>query len=245
MANGIDDDCDGMVDEPDGISVPRSNTETGTDCENGLDDDCDTLIDCADPTCAGQARCPGGCTAHETVCWGGVDEDCDHLTDCADPDCAMDPSCRSSMCPPGQVPTYTERDPGSTWGPSSIAAGDGLAVMPMSCQPGSCMTGLVAVALVGQATECVPPPPTCPTDQSPTYVSSGRWRCDPPCTLLIHFGSIYGGRRVCAGPPMLSCTTGMVPTFMQDTLMWQCAPTCNNSNYDRVTYLGMTLCIPC
>ena len=56
--DGIDNDCDGLVDcdDPDcaGDPVCESVAEI---CNNGLDDDGDGLIDCADPDCADDAAC--------------------------------------------------------------------------------------------------------------------------------------------------------------------------------------------
>src|SRR5688500_704164 len=77
LFNGRDDDCDGTIDEPDGVCQSTDNVETGDDCGNGIDDDCDTQADCDDPDCEGEARCPGGCETSETLCWGEVDDDCD------------------------------------------------------------------------------------------------------------------------------------------------------------------------
>ncbi len=245
LSNGSDDDCDGTVDEPDGICLARSNSETGIDCGNGLDDDCDTRIDCDDPGCAGEARCPGGCATRETVCWGGIDDDCDTRIDCNDTDCATDPSCQTGPCPAGQTPTYRQRNLGSYGGGSSIAAGDGLPRMPMTCETGNCGQGEVAVVLIGQSRICVPPPPSCPMGQSPTYIASGRWRCDPPCTYIVHYGGLFGGRSVCAGRPMISCGSGTVPTFVEETETWECRPTCNNGLYDQITLSGSLVCVPC
>lgn len=64
--NGIDDDCDGLVDldDPDcPICVP-----TTEDCGNGIDDDCDGLVDLDDSDCC----LPRGysCTANDQCCSG-------------------------------------------------------------------------------------------------------------------------------------------------------------------------------
>ena len=60
-------------------------------------------------------------------------------------------------------------------GASYIAMGDGNAVMPVTCESGTCPAGQVAVVLSGGMRFCVPPPPDCPASQSPTYVASGTW----------------------------------------------------------------------
>ncbi|MGD8874794.1 MAG: multicopper oxidase domain-containing protein, partial [Gammaproteobacteria bacterium] len=106
--NGVDDDCDGQIDEDYAESptscgvgvcqssgnltcsggsetdtcVPGSPTEPGTEvsCNDGLDNDCDGLTDANDPDCA-------VCVPDETPeqsCFDGSDNDCDTLVDCAD-----------------------------------------------------------------------------------------------------------------------------------------------------------------
>jgi len=56
--NGVDDDCDGLVDrdDPDCQCLP----EPETACSNGRDDDCDGLVDSADPDCQ-LLECTDGC----------------------------------------------------------------------------------------------------------------------------------------------------------------------------------------
>jgi len=245
LSNGFDDDCDSTIDEADGLCVSTANEELAASCGNGVDDDCDTLVDCDDPSCVGAARCPPGCAATETVCWGGYDDDCDGLLDCADPECTGHPACGTGPCPTGQTPVYRERDLGASWGSSSVSRGDGEPTMRMTCEPGRCPSGMVAVERVGQPLVCVPPPPECPAGTFANYVASGAWRCDPPCDYLIHYGSIYGGRNVCAGRPMLSCSSGQVPTFVYETQVWQCRATCDNSLYDRIMIDGLLVCVPC
>ncbi len=245
LANGADDDCDGAIDESDGICVPTLQLEEGAACDNGRDDDCDTLSDCDDPGCAGALHCPGGCDPRETLCWGNVDDDCDGAFDCDDSDCMADVSCRTGPCPRGQTPTYTERNLGSRYGASSISAGDGRPIMPMMCDRGRCPEGQVAVILAGRDAICVPPPPECPAGTNPNYVASGTWRCDGPCDLVIHYGSIYGGQTVCAPRPRLSCPSGQVPTFVYETQTWQCRPTCDNGLYDQIRLDGAIVCVPC
>ena len=108
--NGLDDDCDGQVDEgpyPDdphncgacgnrclasdqcknGACIPSSEAN----CENGLDEDQDGLIDCADPDCGDRACGPNlhcwklACIPNsELDCADGADDDGDGLVDCED-----------------------------------------------------------------------------------------------------------------------------------------------------------------
>jgi hypothetical protein len=246
LDNGMDDDCDGTIDEADGICVPLSNDESGADCANGRDDDCDTRTDCDDPACVGTGGCPGACGSNEALCWGDHDDDCDGDVDCDDTDCAADASCETGPCPPGQTPTYRARPPSASYGASYIAPGDGNAIMPMTCEEGPCASGNVAVVSDTGALSCVPPPPDCPAGNSPTYLGGGRWRCDPPCDLRIHYGSIYGGLTVCAGrPPPDPCPSGQSWTFVYETQTWECRITCMDTLYDRIFYEGALLCVPC
>ena len=106
--DGVDNDCDGVVDGLDaGCSAPAMEQA----CVDGQDNDGDGLVDCADPDCAsavngscdsglagvcaaGQVQCAGGAPAcvqtvfpKAEVCADGLDNDCDGLADLADPDC--------------------------------------------------------------------------------------------------------------------------------------------------------------
>ncbi len=244
--NGVDDDCNGMTDEPGARCLPLANEESGGGCGNGTDEDCDGLVDCMDPGCSTAARCmmmrcP---TRTESVCFGGVDEDCDGMVDCADTDCAATPSCMPSPCPPGQTPTYTERVLTPQRGPSAIFVGDGQPVFPMTCVPGACPQGQVRVSLAGRPPVCVPPPPPCPMGQSPAYRGAG-WSCEPPCELVIQYGYMFDFRRVCAPRPTITCPTGQSPTFDFNSERWVCRPTCDNTTYDRIILNGRIVCIPC
>ncbi len=113
--DGVDNDCDGAVDEGcscdyDGESAgvcedqtrdssgncpePSAYESTESTCTDNLDNDCDGDADCADSDCAGEvcgtgdgAICQGG-DCVEQRCDDGIDNDKDGETDCADPDCA-------------------------------------------------------------------------------------------------------------------------------------------------------------
>lgn len=80
--NGVDDDCDGLIDCKDS-DCPGGCKETK--CSDGQDDDEDGQVDCVDPDCQGTADCK------ESNCADGVDNDSDGLVDCKDPDC---PGCK-------------------------------------------------------------------------------------------------------------------------------------------------------
>lgn len=87
--NGIDDDCDGLVDGADtdcGACVPTASSESRRKCSNGIDDDCDGLTDAADPDCT---------PSSPEVCNDGIDNDKDGKTDCLDTkDCGKSPYCQ-------------------------------------------------------------------------------------------------------------------------------------------------------
>lgn len=61
--NGLDDDCDGLVD---GLDVADCGCQPQPEnCDNGLDDDCDGQVDCNDASCVGAAACVVDCTSYE------------------------------------------------------------------------------------------------------------------------------------------------------------------------------------
>ena len=90
-ANGIDDDCDRLVDGFDtdcGACLPTMQHERWKKCSDGIDNDCDGLTDSQDPDCAGK----GGI---KEICDDGIDNNGNGKVDCADKkDCGKDPSCQ-------------------------------------------------------------------------------------------------------------------------------------------------------
>jgi hypothetical protein len=90
--NGVDDDCDGLVDckDPGCMSDPACIDRKKETCDNGKDDDGNGLVDCKDPACSGDPACA---TPGVEVCNNNLDDDSDGLVDCNDPDCAKDPTC--------------------------------------------------------------------------------------------------------------------------------------------------------
>ena len=61
--NGLDDDCDGLIDgnDPDcNVCVPDEDPET-TLCFDGNDNDCDGQTDCSDTSCDGALGAPTTC----------------------------------------------------------------------------------------------------------------------------------------------------------------------------------------
>jgi hypothetical protein len=121
--NGIDDDCDGLIDcaDPDCeccVPVPEI-------CSNRIDDDCDGRTDCFDLIDCLISPPPEDC-------FNGLDDDCDRYVDCDDTDCCevpecYDPSkCGLPCCEPGttrwcDTPSYCSWGtqqclPDGTWG---------------------------------------------------------------------------------------------------------------------------------
>jgi hypothetical protein len=93
--NGIDEDCDELLDcedpdcvwDPACLCIPDEWPERT--CDDGRDNDCDDLVDCDDPDCG----CCVPTARWEINCDNGIDEDCDYMVDCDDPDCDWDPAC--------------------------------------------------------------------------------------------------------------------------------------------------------
>jgi hypothetical protein len=116
--NGVDDDCDGLVDAADQdcgcttdwwnwwqprCTCPATERDAdgncaideswwGSACADGNDNDGNGQADCADADCAGEPGCAGSVEA----CGNGADDDGDGLIDCADADCAGEPGCQNS-----------------------------------------------------------------------------------------------------------------------------------------------------
>jgi hypothetical protein len=108
--NGVDDDCDRLMDcaDPDctGVGSCCSTTPENTQsmCSDNRDNDCSGQKDCADLNCSGTLAC---CTPNvigertTTTCSDGIDDDCDGKIDCADTDCAGLAACCGIMVTSG------------------------------------------------------------------------------------------------------------------------------------------------
>ncbi len=228
--DGVDNNCDGRIDE--GCSCPVGETRPcygGPPATAGIG-----ACHVGSQTClaiggeAGWGACTGAVLPAGEVC-DGQDRNCNGTVD------------EGCLCPGGQTPVYT-RIPGG--GASSVLAADtGLFVM--SCRSTGCPPGQVQVVdpEAGGGTMCVPPPPRCPAGQQIDY-RAGSLVC-VPCELIIQYGAIYSGRRVCAPIPHLECSGGLTPTFVFETQTWECRTTCDNGLYDQHFLGGMLICVPC
>lgn len=255
LANGFDDDCDGIIDEPDGEcradEMPRELT-----CNDGQDNDCDGDIDCDDGDCSSHERCRDRCMRDVPesnlpgACFDGFDNDCDGDFDCRDSDCEDVEECREMLrrCPPGQTGVYTERNLPRGSGSSSISRGDGRPIWEFQeCGTSPCYEGQVYVQPRNGAATCVEPPDDCPGGQSRNYVGGGRWsECgENNCDLIVEYGHIYDWQRLCAPTPRFTCPSGQVPTYIFETETWQCRRTCDNTLYDQIRFGGVLYCVPC
>ena len=103
--NGIDDDCNGLIDcqDPACTNDPGCTCRgTPENCTNGKDDNCNGLVDCIDPACYADPACNcTGRTPQPEICNDHIDNDCNGKTDCQDPACFSSPfcaNCRPEIC---------------------------------------------------------------------------------------------------------------------------------------------------
>jgi hypothetical protein len=95
--NGIDDDCNDLVDAQDpacGGCVQTVDIERGKACSDGVDNDCNGFTDCDDASCSTNRMCKSSNEGKGKTCSDGLDNDQDGLVDCSDSDCANNRSCR-------------------------------------------------------------------------------------------------------------------------------------------------------
>jgi hypothetical protein len=145
-------------------------------------------------------------------------------------------------CVGGQKKLYTRYDPLAPSGVSVPA--DGSAPYRISCADGfECPAGQVLVETSPGTLECAPPPPDCGPGYGIDW-EAGAWSC-VDCSVIVQYGFLYDGRRACAIEPDVTCPGNQVPTYKVETERWECAPTCDNGQYDQIVYDGELVCVPC
>jgi hypothetical protein len=150
-----------------------------------------------------------------------------------------DPNC---MCTADETATYW-RFSGNVGSALTPATGT-IGAYHQSCDPKRCANGEVAVEVDRGVIQCVTGPPDCPAGTAFELVGQ-EWSC-VPCALVVQYGSIFSGERVCAPVPMLTCGAELAPTFDAKERTWRCVSTCDNGLYDQRTLANGTLvCIPC
>ena len=203
VCNGVDDDCDGMVDEGSGLC-----TMSGFVCDRGVCVHpcdagefrclgalvCDAHGFCVDPACA-TTVCPTGQVCRGGTCRGPCDGvTCPHATVCRVDRC-VDP-CSGVTCAGGQVcDAGVCRDPCSCVPCASglTCATSGVCVDPacatttcgagMYCMAGTCVDGCAGVvcppAQMCTSGACVPDP--CATMTCTTGLVCRAGMCIDPC----------------------------------------------------------------
>jgi hypothetical protein len=168
-------------------------------------------------------------------------------------------TCVPAVCPPDQVAVPQLIGTGSS---SSAGTSGAIESPPVSPRAGTATpTPVSPPATPAPATIdagpgdviCTSPPPECPAGQAPSYAPAGYWHCMPLCDandpnlVVISYGGIYGNGGICAGPPpQQACsTTGQVWTWNYLNEDWECAPECDNGQYDQHTFGNQTVCVPC
>ncbi len=190
VCDGIDNDCDGSVDE----SVPGVGLSCGTDtgaCSRG------------NTACVGGVIvCQGGTGPGPEVC-NGVDDDCDGSTD--EPtlgDAPAQPGCwtnAGSACSHGNA----------QWSPPAGATCTGLGTLTTPCRTGNLQcqgtSGWVCVGPVGPAAE------VCDGADNDCDGSTDEGVPPPGTTCGSNVGVCQFGTQVCTGG-VLQCQGGVLPS---------------------------------
>lgn len=110
------------------------------------------------------------------------------------------------------------------------------------CVEGECASGQVFVETAPGTYTCSALP-SCGAGQGLEWVDEHLSCVD--CAVVVRYGFLFGGLRVCAPDPDLACGGGQVPTFLEQERSWSCQATCDNSLYDQVLLDGNLVCVPC
>jgi len=96
-SNGIDDDCNNLVDDQDpacGGCMQTVDIERGKTCGDEVDNDCNGFTDCEDASCSNYRLCKPAREGKGKTCSDGADNDQDGYSDCDDTDCVNHRVCR-------------------------------------------------------------------------------------------------------------------------------------------------------
>ena len=107
--DGIDNDCDNLVDtqDPGAVNCPLTCTDGDVDTYNIEGGECGA-VDCDDFDAAVNPAATEDCT-------DGIDNDCDTKVDCADSACIGDPACVADSCVDYQNRKNCNADPACSW----------------------------------------------------------------------------------------------------------------------------------
>ena len=123
ICNGLDDDCDGVIDNnPVDVGLPCQ-LDGGVSCGAGTTACISGVLICEPHLCPDGTRC-GGTKCVEANCWDGIDNDNNGLTDCQDPAC-IGVAC--DLPPDASIMNCGTADAGVDAGPQDAGATDASA----------------------------------------------------------------------------------------------------------------------
>ena len=257
VCNGLDDDCDGIVDD-----VPEGCENTcivKPEVCNGLDDDCDGIVDempegegdpCVsgyDPAKAGIGVCRPGqkvCVAGAFRCEGevgpgaeicdGFDNDCDGQVDVGAP-CPGQFACTLGGCQPectqGEFACAADRVclEATTLETCTAPGRQGCACVPNPCLEAGCDPGRAVCRISMGAASCLD---RCPPDACPAGKVCQPWSgsCVDCHTLGCPTGEVCtGSPGTCRADPCLgvSCQAGQY--CVEGQCQGTCSPACTSS----------------